>query len=452
MTPAMLQRLSAKKQIARIGGLSGSIFGNECYSFDGVGNRTASHRSSTYGYQSNNRLTSTATATYGYDANGVMTSKTDGSTNWTYNWDLENRMVSADNGTGHVDYAYDALGRRVSRDDGTQLTNYTFDGRDVLMDDDSVSGISTYQNGLGIDNKLKVSNPTASSYFLADHLGSTNALTDTSGSLTDSNSYDSFGNATNSSFSSRYQYTGREFDSFTGLQYNRARWYDPAIGRFISEDPIGLRGGINPFAYVHNNPANHLDPLGLNDDDDWAEQVWRAQQDLIEALQRPIQFGYGFGDAATAGVSKLIRNWEGLDDLGVECTNDYKAGWWTATAIQLAEGGYSLYKGAVAVAAELSTLRTVGLVNTFTRSSLTVGRDAHAAYMDGLADGINTYKEFRGVPGVRPDFVDLSTRTIYELKPYNPRGILEGTSQLERYREAFESFYGGTWNTVLHFY
>jgi RHS repeat-associated protein len=136
-----------------------------------------------------------------------------------------------------------ALGRRVSRDDGSQLTSFTYDGQDVLMDDDSVGGVSTYQNGLGIDNRLKVSNSTTSSYFLADHLGSTNGLADANGSVIASNSYDSFGNATNTIFSSRYRLTRRELDPVTGLQYNPARWYDPAIGRFISKDRIGFRGG-----------------------------------------------------------------------------------------------------------------------------------------------------------------------------------------------------------------
>ena len=94
-------------------------------------------------------------------------------------------------------------------------------------------------------------------------MGSTNGLTDANGNLTASNSYDSFGNGTNSSFPSRYQYTGREFDLITGLQYNRARWYDPAIGRFISEDPIGFRGGdANLYSYVWNNASNIIDPTG----------------------------------------------------------------------------------------------------------------------------------------------------------------------------------------------
>jgi len=61
-----------------------------------------------------------------------------------------------------------------------------------------------------------------------------------------------------------FRYTGREFDTETGLYYYRARYYDPSAGRFLSEDRIQFEGGINFFRYVRNNPANRIDPSGLN--------------------------------------------------------------------------------------------------------------------------------------------------------------------------------------------
>ncbi|MBK8151176.1 MAG: RHS repeat-associated core domain-containing protein [Acidobacteria bacterium] len=101
-----------------------------------------------------------------------------------------------------------------------------------------------------------ISSPTIS--------GSTNALTDSSGNVTSSASYDSFGNAGN--LATRYKFTGREYDDFTGLHYYRARWYDGNLGRFISEDPIGFAGGdVNLYGYVHSNSINKNDPLGLVD-------------------------------------------------------------------------------------------------------------------------------------------------------------------------------------------
>jgi RHS repeat-associated protein len=132
---------------------------------------------------------------------------------------------------------------------------------------DNNDGAQTkYLNGLGIDNKLRMQSGETVNYFLADHLGSTVGLTDITGNLTSQANYDSFGNQTGN-LGSRYGFTGRERDDATALMYYRARWYDPKIGRFISEDPIGLAGGINQFSYVGNNPVNATDPFGLYEKD-----------------------------------------------------------------------------------------------------------------------------------------------------------------------------------------
>ncbi len=88
-------------------------------------------------------------------------------------------------------------------------------------------------------------------------------MADSNGVVNETASYDSFGNKITSNLTTRYQYTGREYDEYTGLMFYRARFYDPQIGRFISEDPIGFRGGINWYSYVNNNPIRHRDPSGL---------------------------------------------------------------------------------------------------------------------------------------------------------------------------------------------
>ena len=165
------------------------------------------------------------------------------------------------------------------------MIRYTYDGWDVIREDSSLKGVTVYQNGLGIDDKLRSKNGTTVRYFITDHLGSTVALTDANGAITSSTTYDSFGNAapkqaagsaasgTGSAASSTgnaasniattYRYTGREYDADTGLYYYRNRWYDPELGRFISEDPIGFAGGdINLYGYVGNNPLSFIDPYG----------------------------------------------------------------------------------------------------------------------------------------------------------------------------------------------
>jgi len=238
----------------------------ESYAYDGVGNRTTSHKSATYSHQPFNRLVSTSTATYIYNNNGNMISKSDASGTTQFAWDFENRLTQVVTpASGSVSYKYDALGRRIQRTPSSGIsTNFIYDGQDVVKDINSDGSTVEYLNGPGIDNKIRQKGSSSSStyYFSQDHLGSTTALTGTTGKLVERITYDAYGNSAGST-RTRYGYTGRERDPDTGLLYYRARFYDPQLGRFISEDPIGLAGGINTFAYVGNNPQNATDPQGL---------------------------------------------------------------------------------------------------------------------------------------------------------------------------------------------
>jgi RHS repeat-associated protein len=125
------------------------------------------------------------------------------------------------------------------------------------------SEATTYFNEPGIDSHLRQTNSaTGVSYFLGDHLGSTATLADVNGNVVEQITNDSFGTSGGSA-RTRYAYSGRERDPDTGLLYYRARFYDPLVARFISEDPIGFVGGINLYAYVSNNPIALRDPLGF---------------------------------------------------------------------------------------------------------------------------------------------------------------------------------------------
>jgi len=96
-------------------------------------------------------------------------------------------------------------------------------------------------------------------------LGSVTSLSNAAGALAQTYTYDSFGNVTASSGSltNPFRYTGRDFDTETNLQFSRARYYDPNAGRFLSEDPMRFKAGINFYQYVKNNAANLADPYGL---------------------------------------------------------------------------------------------------------------------------------------------------------------------------------------------
>jgi len=116
-----------------------------------------------------------------------------------------------------------------------------------------------------LDAPLAELRSTTTSYYEADALGSVTSLTNSSGALANSYNYDSFGKVTNSSGSLQnpFQFAGRDFDDETQLYYNRARYFDSALGRFVSEDPIGWAGGTNLYEYVRNEPTIFTDPSGL---------------------------------------------------------------------------------------------------------------------------------------------------------------------------------------------
>jgi RHS repeat-associated protein len=239
---------------------------NEGYTYDDVGNRTASHQGSSYSYQAFNRLVTANSNTYTYDTNGNLISTTEAGGSWTYIWDYENRLKQvSESGGVTVTYAYDALGRRIQRTSSIGgTTKFIYDGSNVVRDlDASGNSIADYLNAPGIDNHLRQTSAASGvSYLLTDQLGSTAALTDGVGNIVEQLAYDSFGYRAGSSLT-RYTYTGREQDPDTGMMYYRARFYDPRVGRFISEDPIGLGGDINQYAYVENQPTNAIDPVGL---------------------------------------------------------------------------------------------------------------------------------------------------------------------------------------------
>jgi len=103
-------------------------------------------------------------------------------------------------------------------------------------------------------------------FYHQDGLGSVTDLTDSAGAMAKSYAYDAYGNVLESlgTVEQPYAYTGREFDSESGLYYYRARYYDPTTGRFLKRDPIGfVSGDSNPYKYTRNNPINRTDALGF---------------------------------------------------------------------------------------------------------------------------------------------------------------------------------------------
>jgi RHS repeat-associated protein len=256
----------------------------EAYDYDAVGNRLQG----SWAYDASNRLYTGTDLDYTYDANGnrktwepaFPTSLGNGNSRafsgqivagkWIYNWDAENRLTYAANTDEQAPvstaYEYDALGRRKLKTVGSVTTKFIYDGDAIVRTKVGAIVTATYTHGPRVDEPLLMENAVGiKTYLHGDALGSVVASFSGTGSLKTLRSYDSFGNFDESGSQANFPYafTGREWDSETGLYYYRARYYDPRIGRFISEDPIGFSAGVNFYAYALDAPTRWRDPFGL---------------------------------------------------------------------------------------------------------------------------------------------------------------------------------------------
>jgi len=124
---------------------------------------------------------------------------------------------------------------------------------------------ATYSNLPGLDAPLAQTRGSSTSYYATDDLGSVEGLFNGSG-VQNQDRYDPWGEpqVASGSVSNPLRYAGLPWNKHTGLSYMRARYYDPGLGRFISEDPLGLSAGINPYVYAANSPMNATDPTGMD--------------------------------------------------------------------------------------------------------------------------------------------------------------------------------------------
>jgi RHS repeat-associated protein len=149
-------------------------------------------------------------------------------------------------------------------------------------------------------------------FYEADANGSVTSLTNPAGTMVASYVYDSFGNLTSSSgtVANPFLYTGREFDSETGLYYYRARYYDPRTKRFLSKDRLWPIGG-NPYAYALNNPLLFTDPFGLCFSfDERARLFYKSLADIFFGVSK-LALAPGIA-AATGGLGVPLAFYSGV--------------------------------------------------------------------------------------------------------------------------------------------
>jgi RHS repeat-associated protein len=213
-------------------------------------------------------VTGGATATYAYDDVGNLTGKTDSSGTTGYLWDAENRLIKLSYpGGATTEMTYDGLGRRVrivEKDNATVITEdrrFVWDGQE-LAERRAADGTTVkrryFADGVQADGNIRL--------YVRDHLGSVNQLINLSApsTATATFTYDPFGKRSQiGAEDSDAAYTGHYYHASSGLHLALYRAYDVDTGRWLSRDPLEEHDGPNLYAYVHNDPINAVDPLGL---------------------------------------------------------------------------------------------------------------------------------------------------------------------------------------------
>lgn len=246
------------------------------YGYDANGNRTNQlfdGFSETCTYAANtNRLIQKGTQTLTYDAAGNLLD--DGQGN-TYTYNNAGRLAQVfRNGVLVATYIYNANGQRTRKVTQQGTTVYHYDINGNLIAESTGSG-TPKREYLYVDNipiaQIDIGATDIITYLHTDHLGTPRIGTDANGKVVWSWAGDAFGSLPPNedpdgdgiTTTVNLRMAGQYFDQESGLFYNWNRYYDPKIGRYITSDPIGLRGGDNGYRYSLNNPLRYTDPAGL---------------------------------------------------------------------------------------------------------------------------------------------------------------------------------------------
>jgi fibro-slime domain-containing protein/RHS repeat-associated protein len=267
--------------------VSGAASYENTFTYDPVGNRLAQVKSNGSGtqtinsaYDERDRLLTAAGTTYTWDENGQLRTRS-GVDGATYVWNFDGRLTQVLQADGAViTHAYDADGNRV-RTEITPATgppavieylvDTTGDLSQVVAETDSAGRLTAYY--VRGDDLLAALRPGGTRFFHADGLGSIRALTDETGTVTDTYTFSAFGELLGHTGTDPqpYAFAGEPYDPNTGFQYHRARWMDPQSGRFSSMDPLAPRvgpqfgpPGLQRYWYADADPVDQIDASGLD--------------------------------------------------------------------------------------------------------------------------------------------------------------------------------------------
>jgi len=232
---------------------------------------------------------SSGSVDYTYDANGNQTSRAKAGVTTTFRYSVRNRLIEVREGgalTGS--YLYDHQGLRVAKRAGTGETiRYLYDDQSVLLQTD-LAGETIAKYDYGPDRLLSLEHTLdGRQYYLFDALGSVVNLTDGAGAIQARYLYDAWGNHRRTAGQSPnpFGFTGHERDDETGLYYAKARYYDPELGVFLTQDPfegvLDTPPSLHRYLYAYQNPTVYLDPSGRVTEIKLAQTVIRLVRENI---------------------------------------------------------------------------------------------------------------------------------------------------------------------------
>jgi RHS repeat-associated protein len=461
-----------------------------------IGQTTTTYdRTTAFDYDLMNQLGILSTSTPVADAQGNVTYSQVSTTN-TYNA-AGQRVKRFENGKT-TKYYYS----------GSAIL-FTTDVNNLLQTENilDLGGSIVASQRFDVDQNPNTPDPYAGDYFFYNYdcRGSTASVIAPNGTLTTGYAYDEYGNQTRVGavdFLNDVTFTGSVSDTASGLQYMNARFYNPSTGRFLSQDTY-TGNAYDPwtqhlYAYCGNNPVNMIDPTGhffnliagaigaavgaaigagitlvgdyLDDgqiNTDWKVYAGAAACGAINGLAAGVTCGASLAVqiAATAGAGAVLGTAGSVVRQGI--TGGFDNVDYGQAAIEGVIAGVSAgalrgagalgkkvignFKGRWSGSVKVGT-DSVDDIRPYTKSNLRLGQEMHKTYKSDLSDGITKFKEYRLPSGRRIDFIDFENKTIYELKPYNPKQISSGTKQLNGYLKEVVEEFGDGWSTVLDTY
>ncbi|MES2822780.1 MAG: M35 family metallo-endopeptidase [Pseudomonadota bacterium] len=239
----------------------------ENFVFDPAGNLLAQQKNSAGKTTRGNRLALQGDRKFEYDARGNLIRETrgkGGKLETVFEYNFNNQMSKVIKNGQATEYAYDPIGRRIRKQDSFGATQYLWAG-DQLAQEQRNNIKKTYVYEPESFKPVAMVQDGEIYHYHLDHLGTPRELTNQQGNIVWRARYKTYGNVALKNVEeveNNLRFQGQYFDEETGLHYNRHRYYDPSVGQFTTQDPIGLLGGVNGYQYAPN-PTGWIDPLGL---------------------------------------------------------------------------------------------------------------------------------------------------------------------------------------------